>query len=88
MKKEILSEDDVHKNFLSDNNVSQKKLMGDSILDKYIICRKEDSIFKENDTFLKEDIIPDESNIFEEDDNAPDCYELSALFFVYKFLFR
>ena len=75
MKKEILSEDDVHKNFLSDNNVSQKKLM-------------EDSIFKENDTFLKEDIIPDESNIFEEDDNAPDCYELSALFFVYKFLFR
>ena len=84
MKKEILSEDDVHKNFLSDNNVSQKKLMEDSILDKYIICRKEDSIF----TFLKEDIIPDESNIFEEDDNAPDCYELSALFFVYKFLFR
>ena len=50
--------------------------------------RSEDSIFKENDTFLKEDIIPDESNIFEEDDNAPDCYELSALFFVYKFLFR
>ena len=50
MKKEILSEDDVHKNFLSDNNVSQKKLMEDSILDKYIICRKEDSIFKENDT--------------------------------------
>lgn len=88
MKKEILSEDDVHKNFFSDNNVSQKKLMEDSILDKYIICRKEDSIFKENDTFLKEDIIPDESNIFEEDDNAPDCYELSALFFVYKFLFR
>ena len=57
MKKEILSEDDVHKNFLSDNNVSQKKLMEDSILDKYIICRKEDSIFKENDTFLKEDIM-------------------------------
>ena len=47
-----------------------------------------DSIFKENDTFLKEDIIPDESNIFEEYDNATDCYELSALFFVYKFLFR
>ena len=88
MKKEILSEEDVHKNFLSDNNVSQKKLMEDSILDKYIICRKEDSIFKENDTFLKEDIITDESNIFEDDDNAPDCYELSALFFVYKFLFR
>lgn len=28
MKKEILSEDDVHKNFLSDNNVSQKKIDG------------------------------------------------------------
>ena len=29
--------------------------------------------------------------ILSEDDvhkNAPDCYELSALFFVYKFLFR
>lgn len=88
MKKEILSEDDVHKNFLSDNNVSQKKLMEDSILDKHIICRKENSIFKENDTFLKEDIIPHEGNIFDKDKNAPDCYELSALFFVYKFLFR
>lgn len=36
----------------------------------------------------KEKIISDESNIFDEDKNAPGCYELSALFFVYKFLFR
>lgn len=29
-----------------------------------------------------------EKDIFETDENAPDCYELVALFFVYKFLFR
>ena len=31
--------------------------------------------------------IPYEKDVFEKDENAPDCYELSALFFVYKFLF-
>ena len=28
-----------------------------------------------------------DGDVFEKDENAPDCYELSALFFVYKFLF-
>ena len=31
--------------------------------------------------------ISKESDIFETDDNAPDCYELAAHIFVYKFLF-
>ena len=31
--------------------------------------------------------ISNESDIFETDVNAPDCCELAALFFVYKFLF-
>ena len=81
MKKQILSDDDVSKQIFAERNVSKELLTEDIISD-------EDSIFKENDTFLKEDIIPHESNIFDKDKNAPDCYELSALFFVYKFLFR
>lgn len=35
----------------------------------------------------EKDNITYEKDVFEEDENAPDCYELSALFFVYKFLF-
>ena len=31
--------------------------------------------------------ISDMWDIFETDENAPDCFELSALFFVYIFLF-
>ncbi len=88
MKKENLLEDDVYKNPLSGNNISKELLAKDGISDEHFVCQKEDSIFRENNTFLKEEIISDESNIFEENENAPDCYELSALFFVYKFLFR
>ena len=82
------SDDDVSKQIFAERNVSKELLTEDIISDEHIVCQKEDSIFKENDTFLKEDIIPHESDIFDEDKNAPDCYELSALFFVYKFLFR
>lgn len=88
MKKQILSEDDVSKKIFAERNVSKKLLTEDIISAEHIVCQKENSIFKGNDTFLKEDIIPHERNIFDDDKNAPDCYELSALFFVYKFLFR
>ena len=81
MKKQILSDDDVSKQIFAERNVSKELLTEDIISDEHIVCQKEDSI-------LKEDIIPHESDIFDEDKNAPDCYELSALFFVYKFLFR
>ena len=61
----------------------KKQILTDDDVSKQIFAER--NVSKE---LLTEDIIPDESNIFDEDKNAPDCYELSALFFVYKFLFR
>lgn len=79
MKKDFLSEDGVHKDFLFEDVFPEESIMPQA----------EDISLKKNDTFCNhEDIIFDESDVFEKDDNAPDCYELSALFFVYKFLFR
>ena len=53
MKKQILSDDDVSKQIFAERNVSKELLTEDIISDEHIVCQKEDSIFKENDTFLK-----------------------------------
>ena len=67
----------------------KKQILSDDDVSKQIFAER--NVSKElltEDIISDEHIIPHESDIFDEDKNAPDCYELSALFFVYKFLFR
>ncbi len=52
--------------------------------------RKHDIVPKENDDIFDgewKNIVFYEHDVFETADNAPDCYELLALFSVYRFLF-